>query len=185
MLFLKLLGFHNNVHLSLKVNQAALCKGMQTKYLCLYLQSIEWIIFSFQDQCHRWLTVSLCCLFLFLVLSHFLHVLCPGHYRDHAHLSDSAVTTEAWGHSICCCLTGSQNRCTKKIKKKSTMENGTGMCKNASVSPDVNWEWGQRHHLRLCLWLLRSLCRLWEGEGEREDDREELDDGLLWENTLR
>lgn len=33
--------------------------------------------------------------------------------------------------------------------------------------------------LRLCLWLLRSRWRLWEGEGEREDDREELDDGLL------
>lgn len=33
--------------------------------------------------------------------------------------------------------------------------------------------------LRLCLWLLRSLCRPWEGDGEREEDREELEDGLL------
>lgn len=38
--------------------------------------------------------------------------------------------------------------------------------------------------LRLCLWP-RSRCRLWDGEGERDEDREELDDGLRWENTLR
>lgn len=38
--------------------------------------------------------------------------------------------------------------------------------------------------LRLCLWTLRSLCRLWEGEGEREEEPEELDEGLLWEKTF-
>lgn len=34
-------------------------------------------------------------------------------------------------------------------------------------------------YLRLCLWLLRSLFRPWEGDGEREEEREELEDGLL------
>lgn len=34
-------------------------------------------------------------------------------------------------------------------------------------------------YLRLCLWLLRSLCRLCEGDGEREEELDELEVGLL------
>lgn len=62
----------------------------------------------------------------------------------------------------------------KKKKKGNSLEENRRM-----EAPDVNSKRGQRLHLRLCLWLLRSLWRLCEGEGEREDDREELDDGLL------
>lgn len=39
--------------------------------------------------------------------------------------------------------------------------------------------------LRRCLWLLRSLCRLWDGDGERDEDLDELEDGLLWEKMFR
>lgn len=70
-------------------------------------------------------------------------------------------------------------------RKTNSGVSGTSLCENTQATPDVTLKCGQSHHLRLCLWLLRSLWRLWEGEGEHEDDREELDDGLLCENTLR
>lgn len=55
---------------------------------------------------------------------------------------------------------------------------------NYPQNTERNWRGGTVAYLRLCLWLLRSLCWLCDGDGERDDDCEELEDGLRWEKTF-
>lgn len=97
---------------------------------------------------HHWHTVSLCFLFLFLVLSRFLLVLCPCHCHDHVRLSDFAVTTAAWGHSICCCPKESQNRCTKK--KRNSLEDKVKLDVQKSKQFQM-WTWSKD-------WIFTCVC---------------------------